>query len=164
MCGLAGCLRVCVYVLQQALQGPLACGGVVCRRACVAGQLALVVYACHHHTHTLIAVFKRAQTCQQHCNGPVVDATGGHMPGGYGGPGGMPMRPHHLPGGAPAAAAAGYGQQHPRGPPGGAGGDQRNVRPRHSGGGGLPVAAGGPVAGQAGFKPGGCGWWGLFVW
>jgi hypothetical protein len=60
------------------------------------------------------------------------------------------MRPHH-PHGAPAAAAAaggGYG-----GPRGMMPGQDRNVRPRQSGG-GMPVGAGGPAAGQAGFKPG----------
>lgn len=73
------------------------------------------------------------------------------------GPGGAPMRPHHMQGPPPAAAAAaagGYGV--PRGVPGPA---DRNVRPRHSGG-GMPVGAAGPAAGQAGFKPGGA-YWGL---
>lgn len=88
---------------------------------------------------------------------------GGHMP--YGAPpGGPSMRPHMHAGPPAAAAAGGYGA--PRGAPG----PDRNVRPRHSGGGGMPVGAAGPVAGQAGFKPGVCAWcWvgvclcGLFV-
>lgn len=68
------------------------------------------------------------------------------------GPGGAPMRPHHMqgpPAAAAAPAAGGYGV--PRGVPGPA---DRNVRPRHSGG-SMPVGAAGPAAGQAGFKPGG---------
>jgi hypothetical protein len=81
-------------------------------------------------------------------------SAGAHAPYGAGGAPGM--RPQYHPGGvagpaAAAAAAAGgaYGQ---RGGP--MGGPDRNVRPRHSGAGGMPVGASGPVAGQAGFKPG----------